>query len=92
MRTIRFISIHNAYVYHEVKHVPKRKSKAESGIITAVPKPAYKRITFTIEEELYKKLWQIVSKRYLSPTRKFYLIANEALREYVEKHKQELEG
>jgi hypothetical protein len=42
-----------------------------------------------IEKDLYEKLWKITTKRFISPARKFHLIINEALREYVEKHKDE---
>jgi hypothetical protein len=66
----------------------KRKNKTVSGF----PAPTYKKIHLFLEEELYNKIWEIVKKRYVSPTRKFYLVVNEALREYIENHKQELEG
>jgi hypothetical protein len=44
----------------------------------------------TIEKDLYEKLWKITAKRFVPPTRKFHIIVNEALREYVEKHKDEV--
>jgi|GEM_PF-6490672 len=64
--------------------MPKNKSQTA--------KTAYKKIHLYVEEELYNKIWTIVKKRFVSPTRKFYIIVNEALREYVENHKHELEG
>jgi hypothetical protein len=72
--------------------MPKKKSKGASGIVTAIAEPTYKKIHLYLEEELYNKVWEIVKKRYVSPTRKFYLVVNEALREYITNHKQELEG
>jgi hypothetical protein len=72
--------------------MPKKKAQPVSGIITAVPASNYKKIHLYLEEEIYEKIWEIVKKRYVSPTRKFYLVVNEALREYIEKHRQELEG
>jgi metal-responsive CopG/Arc/MetJ family transcriptional regulator len=44
----------------------------------------------TIEKDLYEKLWEIVKKRYVSPARKFHIIVNEAFREYIERHKDEI--
>lgn len=46
----------------------------------------YKKVHVLIESQLYKKLWEIASKRFDRPGRKVYLILNEALREYVEKY------
>lgn len=44
------------------------------------------RVHILIDRHLYQKLWEITSRRYDKPGRKLYLIVNEALREYVEKH------
>jgi len=41
-----------------------------------------------IEKELYEALWEIVKKRFVVPARKLHIVVNEALREYIEKHKE----
>jgi len=46
----------------------------------------YKKIHVLVDSELYKKLWEIASRRFDRPGRKVYLILNEAIREYVERH------
>lgn len=51
-----------------------------------------KKVHLILEEEVYEGIWAIVKKRYVSPIRKFHLVINEALKEYIERHKDELEG
>lgn len=46
----------------------------------------YKKVHAIIETELYKKLWELASRRFDRPGRKLYLILNEAIQEYVEKY------
>jgi hypothetical protein len=50
----------------------------------------YVKVHVIVERELYRGIWEIVKKRYESPTRKFHIIINEALREYLENHRHEL--
>mgnify|MGYP000521757930 CR=1 FL=1 len=50
----------------------------------------YRKTHLYIEEELYYKLWEIVKKRFRVPHKKLYIVVNEALREYVERHSGEL--
>jgi predicted DNA-binding protein len=49
-------------------------------------KKEYVLIHVKMEREIYERLWQLVKKRYTIPTKKFYLVVNEALREYIEDH------
>jgi len=49
----------------------------------------YRKTHLYIEEELYYKLWDIVKRRFRVPHKKLYIIVNEALREYIEKHGEE---
>jgi len=49
-----------------------------------------KLVHISIREDLYLKLWQIVKKRYPIPLKKLNEVINEALNEYIEKHKNEL--
>ena len=51
-----------------------------------------KKVHVLIEDDNWKNLWAIVKKRYVSPVRKFHVVLNEAIREYIERHKDELEG
>jgi hypothetical protein len=39
-----------------------------------------------IDEETYKKLWDITKKRFLAPSKKLATIVREALQEYVKNH------
>lgn len=41
-----------------------------------------------IDKNLYHELWKIAVKRFDKPSRKIWILINEALREYVEKHKE----
>jgi len=45
-----------------------------------------------LKNEIFEGIWAIVKKRYVSPIKKFHIVVNEALREYIEEHKQELGG
>ncbi|MCS7387171.1 MAG: hypothetical protein NDF55_10680 [archaeon GB-1867-005] len=54
-------------------------------------KPKMKLVHLSIREDLYEKLWQIVKKRFVVPLRKFHIVVNEALEEYIEKNKHLLE-
>lgn len=51
-----------------------------------------KKVHLKLEDDVYEGIWKIVKKRYVSPVRKFHVVLNEALREYIENHKDELEG
>jgi len=44
------------------------------------------KVHVMIEEELYKKLWELAVRRFTAPSKKLHIILNEAIREYVEKH------
>ena len=50
-----------------------------------------KKVHVLLEDEVYEKIWKIVKKRYISPLKKYHIVINEALKEYLENHKQELE-
>jgi len=51
-------------------------------------KSKYRKVHVLLEEEVFKGIWDIVKKRYVSPVRKFHIVVNEALKEYIEKHKE----
>jgi len=46
------------------------------------------KVHLRIEREVYEALWEIVKKRFVLPTHKLHIVVNEALKEYVEKHKE----
>jgi len=50
-----------------------------------------RKVHIILEDDVYEGIWEIVKKRYISPIRKFHIVINEALREYIEKCKEELE-
>jgi len=50
-----------------------------------------RKVHLFIEEDLYEKLWEITKKRWTSPVKKFHIVVNEALREYIERNKHLLE-
>jgi hypothetical protein len=52
-------------------------------------KPKYRLVHVKIEEELYRKLWDIVKKRYTMPIKKLHLVLNEALRKGIEQIEKE---
>jgi len=52
-------------------------------------KPSYRKVHLLMEDEVFKSIWEIVKRRYVSPIRKFHIVVNEALREYIERHKEE---
>jgi len=37
-----------------------------------------------IEKELYEALWEITKQRFTVPIKKFHIVLNEAIREYIE--------
>jgi hypothetical protein len=45
-----------------------------------------KKIHIVIDDDIYVKLWEITKRRYISPVRKFHIVVNEALREYIQRH------
>lgn len=47
-----------------------------------------KKVHLMLEEDVYEGIWDIVKKRYVSPVKKFHVVVNEALREYIEKNKE----
>jgi hypothetical protein len=51
-----------------------------------------KRVHIILSDEVYEGIWNIVKKRYVSPIRKFQLVVNEALMEFIEKHKDEVQA
>lgn len=44
------------------------------------------KVHMLIDKNIYQKLWEISARRFEKPGRKLYIIINEALKEYVEKH------
>jgi hypothetical protein len=46
----------------------------------------YRNVHLRIREDLYKRLWEICKKRYVVPVRKFYIVVNEAIEEYLKTH------
>lgn len=59
----------------------------EGAIPESTSKPVKKvRIATSIDAEIYKKLWEIASRRFPKPGRKVYIIIEEALKEYIQKH------
>jgi len=50
-----------------------------------------KDIHLYLDEDVYRIMWEIVKRRYVNPVKKFHVVVNEALREYIEKHKSEVE-
>jgi len=55
-------------------------------------KPKYRKVHLLLEEEVFKGIWDIVKERYVSPIRKFHLVVNEALKEYIERHREARES
>jgi hypothetical protein len=51
-----------------------------------------KKVHLILEDEVYEGIWAIVKTRYVSPIKKFHLVVNEALKEYIRKHKDELKS
>jgi len=43
----------------------------------------YKRVHIIVREDLYKALWDYIKKKYDVPIKKFSLVVNEALEEYL---------
>ena len=39
-----------------------------------------------IDEETYRKLWEITKKRFVSPSKKLQTILREAIQEYLDRH------
>jgi len=52
----------------------------------------YRKTHLYIEEDIYYKLWEIVKRRFRVPHKKLYIVVNEALREYIERHYDEVIG
>jgi len=50
-----------------------------------------KKIHILLEDDVYRGIWEIVKRRFTSPTRKYHRTINEALREYMQKHREEIE-
>ena len=49
-------------------------------------KSNFRPVHLFIREDIYTRLWQIVKERYVVPTKKFGIVVNEALEEYVNKY------
>ena len=45
-----------------------------------------KLVHVRIEEDVYRKIWAIVSDKYLTHSRNLSTIVNEALKEYIRKY------
>jgi len=50
----------------------------------------YRKVHLYVEEDLYYKLWEIIKQRFRVPHRKLYIVINEALREYIERHSEKI--
>jgi hypothetical protein len=46
----------------------------------------FKLVHVRIEEDVYRKIWAIVSEKYLTHSRNLSAIVNEALKEYIRRH------
>lgn len=57
--------------------------------VKSVQKPKYRSVHVMIREDLYLKLWEIVKRRFAIPHKKFHIVLNEAIEEYVNRHLQE---
>ena len=57
----------------------------------APPRPRLKVVHTHMEEELWRGLWEVTKRRFVCPTRKFHVVLNEAIREYLERHREELQ-
>jgi hypothetical protein len=53
-------------------------------------KEEYTKIYILIKKDLLKRAYTLLINRYKSPARKLHVIMNEALEEYLEKHKDEI--
>jgi len=42
-----------------------------------------------IDRDVQEGIWEIVKKRYVNPYKKLHIVVNEALREYIAKHREE---
>jgi len=51
-----------------------------------------KQVHLLLDEDVYTGIWEVVKSRYVNPVKKLHIVVNEALREYIEKHKNEIEG
>ena len=45
-----------------------------------------KLVHVRIEEDVYRKIWAIVSEKYLTHSRNLSTVVNEALKEYIRKY------
>jgi hypothetical protein len=46
----------------------------------------FKLVHVRIEEDVYRKIWAIVSEKYLTHSRNLSTVVNEALKEYIRKY------
>jgi hypothetical protein len=46
----------------------------------------FKLVHVRIEEDVYRKIWAIVSEKYLTHSRNLSTVVNEALKEYIRRH------
>jgi len=51
-----------------------------------------KQVHLLLDEDVYIDIWKIVKSRYINPVKKLHVVINQALREYIEKHKNEIKG
>lgn len=47
------------------------------------------KVHLLVDREVYESLWEIVKKRFTIPTKKLHIVVDEALREYIDKHREE---
>lgn len=47
-------------------------------------KQSYVLIHIRVRRDIYEKLWEVIKKRYVVPTKKLQIVVNEALEKYLE--------
>jgi len=47
------------------------------------------KVHLLLDRHVYERLWEIVKKRIVIPTKKLHVVVNEALKEYIDKHMAE---
>jgi len=56
-----------------------RKKKTEKESI-------YRRVHFLIRNDLYEALWKITVEKFAFPAKKFHVVINEALEQYIKNY------
>jgi hypothetical protein len=61
------------------------------SMVLEVEKGNYIKILTQIKKDLLEESIKILTKKYGNPNRKFYILLNEALEEYINRHLSEIE-